>query len=90
LILGRFAFETGRKMFEKIKEINSDFAKSDASGEIIVLGKLEDNNLKPPYSGDTMPKYKLTILEIKNYQPNQDSMVSFCLKDYGTKIIEMR
>lgn len=80
-------FEKRRKMFEKINEIYSGNAKSDVSGEVVVLVKLEDNDIKPSYSGDTMPKYKFTILEIKSYQPNQDLMKS-CLSDYGSITVE--
>lgn len=79
-------FEKRRQMF---KEINEKYAnpRSDVSGEITVLGKLEDNDIKPVYPGERMPKYKFTILEIRDYQPNQ-SLIDSCLSDYGSVIME--
>ncbi|MEP6902241.1 MAG: hypothetical protein ABJA66_10855 [Actinomycetota bacterium] len=72
-------YEMRRKMAEKINEIYAGNAKSDFSGELTVLGKLEDNDIKPIYPSDIMTKYKFTIQEIKDYQPNHSFIQNSCL-----------
>ena len=74
-------FEGRRKLFEKIKEKFPEWNKSDVSGEITVLGKLENNDIKPIYPFEKMPRYKFTILEVKNYQPNEN-LINSCLRDF--------
>ncbi len=82
-------FEERRKLFEKIKEVYPEWNKSDVSGEIMVLGKLEDNNIKPAYSFERMPRYKFTILDIKDYQPNE-KLINSCIRDYDSVVIQKK
>lgn len=82
-------FEGRRKLFEKINQIYPEWNKSDVSGEIVVSGKLEDNDIKPAYSFERMPQYKFTILEVKDYQPKKELMNS-CLNDYDSRVIEKK
>lgn len=80
-------FKGRRKLFEKINEIYPEWNRSDVSGEISVLGKLEDNDIKPAYSFERMPQYKFTILEITDYQPKKELM-NACLSDYSSITVE--
>jgi hypothetical protein len=82
-------FEGRRKLFEKINRIYPEWNKSDVSGEIIVSGKLEDNDIKPSNFFERMPQYKFTILEVIDYQPKKE-LINSCLNDYDSVVIEKK
>jgi hypothetical protein len=83
-------FEGRRKLFEKIREVYPEWNKSDVKGEITVLGRLEDNDIKPIYSFEKMCRYKFTISEVVDYQPNQALTDSCFLKIADSVIIEKK
>ncbi|MEP6903728.1 MAG: hypothetical protein ABJA66_18540 [Actinomycetota bacterium] len=83
-------FEGRRKLFEKIKEVYPEWNESDVKGEITVLGRLEDNDIKPIYSFEKMRRYKFTISEVVDYQPDQTLTDSCFLKIADSVTIEKK
>ena len=81
-------YEMRQKMREKEVNLAIPRTSADFKGIVTISGKLEVNDLPPVQATEFKPKYKFTVSEIKEYEPNSQSTADSCVWNYISIMVE--